>query len=106
MREIRLNVPAQAAGDPARLGRLTRHLRARLLDFGPGGPEVLSADEAAGLVAVRFPGRESQAILRALDEQCGVSALPDGDHILFCLTQDTRFEDLDYIWGCLFEILS
>ena len=106
MREIKLNVPAQFVGDPARLGRLTRHLRARLLDFGPGGPEVLSADEAAGLVTVRFPGREAQAVLHALAQQCGVFAALDGDWALFCLAEDTRFEDLDYVWGCLFDILS
>lgn len=106
MKNIQLNVPARSVGDPARLGRLTRHLRARLLDFGPGGPEVLSADEAAGLVSVRFPGRETQSVLQSLARQCGISAAAEGDHALFCLAEDTRFEDLDYVWGCLFEILA
>ena len=38
MRHIQLNRPA-AAPSP-RLARLTGHLQARLLDFGPGGPEI------------------------------------------------------------------
>ena len=48
MRQIDLTHSNRAPGSEARVARLTRHLRARLLDFGPGGPEVLSADEAAG----------------------------------------------------------
>ena len=50
MRQIDLTHSNRAPGSEARVARLTRHLRARLLDFGPGGPEVLSADEAAGTV--------------------------------------------------------
>ena len=47
MRQIDLTHPNRVPGSEARVARLTRHLRARLLDFGPGGPEGLSADEAA-----------------------------------------------------------
>ena len=59
MRQIDLTHPNRVPGSEARVARLTRHLRARLLDFGPGGPEVLSADEAAGAVRARFPGHDA-----------------------------------------------
>ena len=84
MRQIDLTHSNRAPGSEARVARLTRHLRARLLDFGPGGPEVLSADEAAGTVRARL----------------------DGDCALFLLSPDTRFEDLDYLWGSLFDLLA
>lgn len=84
MRQIDLTHPNRVPGSEARVARLTRHLRARLLDFGPGGPEVLSADEAAGAVRARL----------------------DGDCALFLLSPDTRFEDLDYLWGSLFDLLA
>lgn len=105
MRQVKLNRPAGEGADPARLGRLTRHLKARLLDFGPGGPEVLEADETAGLVTVRFPGREAKAVLEALERDWGVYGVQAGENVQFRLAGDTRFEDLDYVWGSLFEIL-
>lgn len=105
MRQIPLDRPAPPEADPARLGRLTRHLKARLLDFGPGGPEVLAADEKAGLVSVRFPGGDAAAVARALKENFGVSAALNGERLDFHLAGDTRFEDLDYVWGSLFELL-
>lgn len=106
MREVTLNRPAQTVGDPARLARLTRHLKARLLDFGPGGPQVLRADEKLGRVTVFFPGHKTEEVLDALAQSCGVHAAAEKDQAVFFLTGDTRFEDLDYVWGCLFEILS
>ena len=30
----------------------------------------------------------------------------DGDCALFLLSPDTRFEDLDYLWGSLFDLLA
>lgn len=106
MREITLNHPAQTVSNPARLARLTRHLKARLLDFGPGGPQVLGADETLGRVTVLFPGHGTGDVLGALAQNCAVHAAQEGDQAVFFLAEDTRFEDLDYVWGCLFEILG
>ena len=44
MRQVDLTKAAGDSRDPARVARLTRHLKARLEDFGPGGPQVVSAD--------------------------------------------------------------
>ena len=52
--------------DPEQVARRVRHLAARLRDFGPGGPELLSAVQ---------------------------------------LTPHLAFEELDHVWGCLFELL-
>ena len=106
MRQIDLTHPNRVPGSEARVARLTRHLRARLLDFGPGGPEVLSADEAAGAVRARFPGHDAAKILDRLAASAGVRARLDGDCALFLLSPDTRFEDLDYLWGSLFDLLA
>ena len=105
MRTVLLNSYAPRPGAP-RLGRLTRHLVARLLDFGPGGPQVLARDEEAGSVRAVFPGHATQDILSALERSCGVYARSEGDEALFLLQEDTRFEDLDYLWGCLFDLLG
>lgn len=105
MRTVGLNLPAQSADDPRRLAALTRHLNARLLDFGPGGPEVVSSDEGRGLVAARFPGRDTERLLGELSQACGVRACLEGGCVLFYLNESIQFEDLDYVWGCLFDLL-
>ena len=104
MRTVDLNSARPAPGQAERTARLVRHLAARLQDFGPGGPEVLSADQAAGLVTARFPGHDTGAVLERLKKR-GISVLLEGDRAVFLLSPDVRFEDLDYVWGCLFEIL-
>ena len=48
MRQVDLTQAAGDNRDPARVARLTRHWKARLEDFGPGGPQVVSADEGNG----------------------------------------------------------
>lgn len=104
MRNLDLSHPVPHSSDPLRTARLTGHLKARLLDFGPGGPEVPDFDPAAGTVSARFPGKDTAQVL-ALLEQAGISAGQEGDRAVFYLRPDTRFEDLDYLWGCLFNIL-
>ena len=44
MRRVDLARPGAPSGDRARVARLTRHLKARLEDFGPGGPRVTGVD--------------------------------------------------------------
>ena len=105
MRTVDLRHPCPQPGQEARTARLTRHLEARLLDFAPGGPEVLSADQAAGLVLARFPGRDTAGVLAELAAR-GVLALPEGEGAAFLLSPGTAFEDLDYLWGCLNDILT
>lgn len=104
MRTVNLNAAPSPTAQPERTARLARHLAARLGDFGPGGPEVLSVDQEAGLVTARFPGHDVKEVLERLERR-GVSAAREEDRAVFRLSPGVRFEDLDYVWGCLFEIL-
>lgn len=103
MRAVDLRTPAPAGGDRQRLARLTRHLKARLEDFGPGGPQVLLFDQDQGLVSARIPGRQVQALLALLADR-GVLADREGDALLFRLRPQLRFEDLDHVWGLLYGV--
>ena len=105
MRIVDCTAPRPAQGQEERLARLTRHLEARLRDFGPGGPEVLETDQQAGFVAARFPGHSTGEVVERLARECGVSAAPEGDRAVFYLHPGIPFEDLDYLWGCLFGLL-
>ena len=82
MRRVDLARPGAPSGDRARVARLTRHLKARLEDFGPGG------------------------VLDRLERDWGVTVLQDGEDAVFRLAPSVRFEDLDYVWGALFEVLG
>lgn len=106
MRQLDLKNFHSVPGQEARLARLVRHLDARLRDFGPGGPEVLASDQETGVVTARFPGHDTARILEQLEHRCGVSVGLEGDRAVFHLSPDVRFEDLDYLWGCLFDLLS
>lgn len=106
MRQIDLTRAAGGDRDPARIARLTRHLKARLEDFGPGGPQVTGVDESAGTVTARFPGRSTGGVLDRLERDWGVAALQKGEDAVFRLSPSVRFEDLDYVWGALFEVLG
>ena len=106
MRTVDLKTARPAPGRDARIARLVRHLDARLRDFGPGGPEVLEADQASGVVTAHFPGHDTARTLARLEAEYGVSAGLENGTAVFRLSPDTRFEDLDYVWGCLFELLS
>ena len=106
MRALDLGRPAARGGDLARLARLTRHLRARLEDLGPGGPQVLSACEDSGRVSARFPGRSGAEIAGALEGQFQVRVRAEGGLVVFQLSPEMAFEDLDYLWGCLFTLLG
>ena len=79
MRQIDLTHPNRVPGSEARVARLTRHLRARLLDFGPGGPRVTGVDEASGTVTARFPGQDTGGVLDRLERDWGVTVLQDGE---------------------------
>lgn len=106
MRQVILNQETLCPPDlRPRLAQLTRHLQARLQDFGPGGPQVLSADQDRGRVKVRFPGHNTAHVLQQL-ESLGVTGLLEGETAVFLLSANTPFEDLDYLWGSLFSVLS
>ena len=105
MRTVPFNIPQSGHRHPQRIARLARHLEARLLDFGPGGPEVILCDQENGIVTARFPGHDTAAVLEQLASRCGVSAELKNGCALFHLTDQTPFEDLDYVWGCLFDLL-
>lgn len=104
MRRIDLKTCRPAPGQEALVARLTRHLEARLLDFAPGGPEVLSADQARGVIRARFPGHDTEEVLDSLAAQ-GILAELEGDSAVFTLSADVPFEALDRVWGCLNVLL-
>ena len=104
MRTVWLNTPDATPEDPHRLARLTRHLQARLLDFGPGGPALGEIDEIRGFISADFPGHDASQVVSALGKMGVYPALENGS-ARFYLRSDTRFEYLDYVWGCLFEVL-
>lgn len=106
MRRVDLARPGAPSGDRARVARLIRHLKARLEDFGPGGPQVMGVDEASGTVTARFPGQDTGGVLDRLERDWGVTVLQDGEDAVFRLAPSVRFEDLDYVWGALFEVLG
>ena len=105
MRTVNLSQPS-GSPDPLRTARLTRHLRARLLDFDPGGPEVTAFDEETGTILVRFPGHDTAQILRRLEQKWGILVGQQEGLARFTLSPGISFEDLDYVWGCLFELLA
>ena len=45
------------------------------------------------------------AVVERLAREGGVSAALEGDRAVFYLSPHVRFDDLDYIWGCLFDLL-
>ena len=104
MRTVDLKRSRPLPGREEKTARLVRHLEARLRDFGPGGPEVVEADQRLGVVTARFPGRDTAQTLARLEREYGVSAGSRGDLAVFRLSPEVRFEDLDYVWGCLFEL--
>lgn len=106
MRHVTLDRPTPCPQDlRPRLARLTRHLQARLLDFGPGGPQVCSADQEQGRVEAAFPGHDT-AQVRSVLASYGIQTAQAENRAVFFLAPHTRFEDLDYLWGCLFAILG
>ena len=92
MRRVDLARPGAPSGDRARVARLTRHLKARLED--------------SGTVTARFPGQDTGGVLDRLERDWGVTVLQDGEDAVFRLAPSVRFEDLDYVWGALFEVLG
>lgn len=104
MRQILLRDHNTTHKDPIRLARLTRHLHARLLDFGPNGPAVQSVDETTGTITALFPNKNATALVTQLENNFGILVAEEGEFLRFSLSCDMRFEDLDYVWGCFFEL--
>lgn len=106
MRTVDLTRPIRRErGQEERVARLTRHLQARLLDFGPGGPEVVDWSQEEGVISTRFPGRSTSRVLEGL-RHLGIQVEQEGELAVFYLHQETEFEDLDYVWGSLFQCLD
>ena len=85
MKQLDLSKPSPAAGQEARLAQLVRHLDARLREFGPG--------------------HDTAQVLEALRTSAGISAALEGDLAVFYLSPQVPFEELDRLWGCLFQLL-
>ena len=92
-----------APGPSPRLARMTRHLFARFQDLGENGP-VVRMDQDLGLGTARFPGREAQQLLKDL-EGFGIRAVLVEEQFQFWMDPEGRFEDLDFLWGCLFQLM-
>lgn len=96
-----------AAPDQApRVARLTRHLKARLEDFGPGGPEVVQADQEHGVVRFRVPGKDSAWLQGQLRERWNIQIQVEDGLAVCRLGPEIAFEQLDRLWGCLFELVG
>lgn len=105
MRTLDYTAPCLEGEDGQRIARLVRHLAARLEDFGPGGPEVVSANQSTGVVLARFPGHRLEEVADGLERR-GILAAREGETAAFYLNGSHRFEDLDRLWGCLYDILG
>lgn len=103
MRHIVLNIPTHECDDPAHLARLTRHLRARMEDLNPTSPQITQFDPKNGLVGVRPTDMDSWDYVNRLERLYGIFAAAEENDVVFFLNPDIRFEDLDYVWGCLFQ---
>lgn len=95
------------APEPApRVARLTRHLKARLEDFGPGGPEVIQADQETGTVRFRVPGKDSAWLREQLEARWNIRVGVEDGLTVCRLEPELPFEQLDRLWGCLFELVG
>ena len=55
-------------------------------------------------MTARFPGREAQQLLKDL-EGFGIRAVLVEEQFQFWMDPEGRFEDLDFLWGCLFQLM-
>lgn len=56
-------------------------------------------------VRARFPGHDADDIRRQRRRASVSRTRLDGDGLRFQLSPHIAFEELDYVWGCLFELL-
>ena len=89
-----------------RVAQLTRHLKARLEDFGPGGPEVVRADQENGTVCFRVPGKDSAWVGEQLEKRWDIRIQTEDGLAVCRLRAEIPFEQLDRLWGCLFELIG
>ena len=106
MRIVDFTRPCPTPSNPERRAALTRHLNARLLDFDPGGPEVLLCDPESGLIRFCLPDLSAHRASAALSMNYQIQTIPASDYIELYLNETIPFEDLDYVWGCLFQLLA
>lgn len=102
MRQIDLSL-SQSVHTP-RQARLTRHLNGRLHDLAANWPDVLLCDQQQGFVQVRFPGWDVAVLFAELKAR-GIHAEEGDGCLVFHLPPDLAFEDLDRVWGILFELI-
>ena len=60
----------------------------------------------AAYVLLGFSPYTTGQKLDRLERDWGVTVLQDGEDAVFRLAPSVRFEDLDYVWGALFEVLG
>lgn len=87
----------------AKIGRLVRHLKARLEEFDC--VTVEQADETTGKVLVLFAGFSSDEMAQALGRMPGITVAQEAGKVLFFLRKDHRNESNDSIWGGLYRYI-
>lgn len=105
MSQLELYRPALylSAEERERVGRLARHLRARMMELEENGLEIRDFREEEGLVSVAAPDQENLA--GRLRWEHGIHGKPIQDGVELWVNPRTAFEELDGVWGALYELL-
>lgn len=105
IRVVDLSISPAYPKNSEHLARLVRHLQERLKDLGPNGPS-LSPCQESGRITALFPSYSSAELAENLAQRFGVLVQAAENEVIFNLSPDLPFEDLDYVWGCLFQLLT
>ena len=113
MRQVNLKLPPEGekSADVDTLRRRTGHLWARMSELLGTGFVVRSGfdeEKGFGWLSIRFPNLESGKAQERLQKEYGIqSALtPEGDFVLFSVTADASFEDMDYVQAAVMDLLN
>lgn len=106
--DFRTPAPQDQHGHPL-LAEKTRHLRARIGEFLAA--EIRQVDQERGVLSAVILLEEghsltTQQVAQQLSRRVGVEVGVEKEEILFYLTQDHDFADIDRLWGALFGILG
>ena len=67
-----------------------------------GGP----GDQETGIVCFRVPGKDSDWLRQQLEERWDIRIQVEDGLAVCRLRVDIPFEQLDRLWGCLFELVG
>lgn len=100
-----LSYDTQATDLGGNLPRLVRHLSARLGEFGADYLAILATDHEGGSVTVSSPKFSAEDLHSMLNKR-GVSTQLDGNSLIFYVTNNHQFEEIDTLWGVLYSMLA